>query len=95
MAPRSSEMTRFAREDLGHVVAGNLLGQAFDDGGLAHTGLADEHRVVLGAPRQDLDDAQDLLVAADDRVELTGLGHGSQVAGILLQRAVAGFGLGR
>ena len=38
--------------------------------GLADAGLADEHRVVLGAAREDLDDALDLLRAADDRVEL-------------------------
>jgi hypothetical protein len=34
---------------LGHVVGHDLLGQALDDGGLADAGLADEHRVVLGA----------------------------------------------
>jgi hypothetical protein len=36
-----------------------------DDGGLAHAGLADQHRVVLSAAGQDLDDALDLL--AHDR----------------------------
>jgi hypothetical protein len=41
-----------------------------DDGGLADAGLADEDRIVLGAARTDLDDAADLLVAADDRIEL-------------------------
>ena len=45
------------------------LGEALDDGGLADAGLADQHRVVLGAAREHLDDAADLLVAADDRVE--------------------------
>ena len=38
-----------ARERLGDVVGGDRLGQALDDGGLADAGLADEHRVVLGA----------------------------------------------
>ena len=38
-----------ARERLGHVVGDDRLGQALDDGGLADAGLADEHRVVLGA----------------------------------------------
>ena len=55
---------------LGHVAADDALRQAFDDGGLADAGLADEHRVVLRAAREHLDDAADLLVAADDRVEL-------------------------
>ena len=57
-------------QPLGHVAGHDALGQALDDGGLAHAGLADEHGVVLGAARQHLDDAADLLVAADDRVEL-------------------------
>ena len=39
-------------EALGHVAAHDALGQALDDGGLADTGLADEDRVVLGAPRR-------------------------------------------
>ena len=55
---------------LGHVAADDALGQALDDGGLADARLADEHRVVLGAAREHLDDAADLVVAADDRVEL-------------------------
>ena len=55
---------------LGHVARDDALGQALGDGGLAHAGLADQHRVVLGAAGQDLDDAADLVVAADDRVEL-------------------------
>ena len=48
----------------------DALGQALDDRGLADAGLADQHRVVLGAALQDLDGAADLVVAADHRVEL-------------------------
>src|SRR5208282_1610296 len=44
---------------LGDVAVDDALGQAFHDGRLAHPGLADEHRVVLGAPGQYLDDAPD------------------------------------
>jgi hypothetical protein len=57
-------------EGFRHVAADDAPGQALDDGGLAHAGLADEHRIVLGAARQHLHDAADLLVAADDRVDL-------------------------
>ena len=57
-------------EALGHVALDDAAGQALDDGRLADAGLADEHRVVLGAAGQHLDDPADLLVAADDRVEL-------------------------
>jgi hypothetical protein len=35
-------------------LADDLLGQALDDRGLADAGLADEHRVVLGAAAEDL-----------------------------------------
>jgi hypothetical protein len=42
----------------------------FDDGRLADTGLADEHRIVLGPALQNLDGAANLVVAADHRIEL-------------------------
>ncbi len=70
---------------LGHVAVDDALGQALDDGGLAHPGLADEHRVVLGAPGEHLDDAPDFIVPADDRVQLAGPGHLRQVLAVLLQ----------
>ena len=62
-------------EPLRHVAAGDPLGQALDDRGLADAGLADQDRVVLGPAGEDLDDPADLLVAADDRVELAGRGR--------------------
>ena len=68
-----------AHQRLGHVAGGDALGQAFDDGRLADARLADEGRVVLGAPREDLDDALDLLEAADDRIELARPRRGGQV----------------
>ena len=55
---------------LRHVAVDDALRQALDDRGLADAGLADQHRVVLGPAREHLDDAADLLVAADHRVEL-------------------------
>jgi hypothetical protein len=57
-------------EALGDVAGDDALGEALDDGGLADAGLADEHRVVLGAARKHLDHPADLGVAADDRVQL-------------------------
>ena len=71
----SSAITRLSRQALGHVAGDDALGQALDDRGLADAGLADQHRVVLGPARQHLDDPADLVVAADDRVELAGLGE--------------------
>ena len=53
-----------------HVAVDDAQRQALDDGGLADARLADQHRIVLGAPRQHLNGAADFLVAADHRVEL-------------------------
>src|SRR5204863_9065739 len=70
------QRTHVEREDgailqpLGHVAAHDALREALDDGGLADARLADEHRVVLRLAREDADDAADLLIAADDRIEL-------------------------
>ena len=66
-------------ERLGHVARDDALRQALGDGGLADARLADQRGVVLAAARQDLDDALDLLLAADDRVELAGAGGLGQV----------------
>ena len=64
-----------------------------DDGGLADARLADEHRVVLGPAAQDLDDAADLLVPSDDRVQLALAGVAGEVPAIALQRLVRGLGV--
>ena len=75
-------------QPFGHVAADDALRQPLDDGGLAHARLADEHRVVLGAPAEDLDGAADFLVAADDRIEFAAARHLGQVAAVFLQRLV-------
>ena len=54
----------------GHIAADDPLGQALGDGGLAHAGLTDEHRVVLGLAGEDADDVSDLVIPADHRVQL-------------------------
>ena len=73
-APMSSAIDPAVAQRLGDVAGDDALGEALDDRGLADAGLADQHRVVLGAAGEDLDDAADLVVAADDRVELAVLG---------------------
>ena len=75
-------------QTLGHVAADDPLGEALDDRGLADARLADQHRVVLRPPAQHLDDPTDLLVPADDRIELAGAGLGGQVAAVLLEGRV-------
>ena len=66
----SSASRRLSLQVLRHVAGDDLLRQALDDRRLADAGLADDHRVVLGAPVEDLHHALDLVVAADHRVEL-------------------------
>ena len=58
------------RQEVRHVAVDDLLGQPFDDGGLADARLADQHGVVLGAAAEHLLDALELVLAADQRVEL-------------------------
>src|SRR5439155_25418124 len=53
-------------QDFGYVAGDDALSEAFDDSSFANAGLADEHGIVFGAARQDLDDAADFLIATDD-----------------------------
>ena len=74
---------------LRHVAGDDALGEALHDRGLADAGLADEHGVVLGAAGEDLDHAADLVVAADDRIQLPLAGQLGEVAPVLLEGLVA------
>ena len=57
-------------QEVRHVAVDDLLRQPFDDGGLADARLADEHGVVLGPAAEHLLDALELVLAADQRIEL-------------------------
>jgi hypothetical protein len=81
-----------AFQRLRHLVVDDALRQAFDDGGLADAGLADQHRVVLGAALQDLDRAADFVVAPDHRVELAFARALGEVQRVFLQRLALAFG---
>ena len=74
-----------ALQPLRHVAVGDPAGEALDDRRLADARFADQHRIVLGAPRQHLDDAADLVVAADDRVDLAVGGAAGEVLPVLLE----------
>ena len=73
-------------QNFGHVAGDDAARQAFDDGGLADAGLADQHGIVLGAAAQHLHDAANLLVAPDDRVELAAARQFGEVLGVLFER---------
>ena len=78
-----------AAQAFGHFAIDDALRETFDDRGLADAGLADQHRIVLGATLQHLHGAANLVVATDDRIELALLGALGQIDGVLLQRLPA------
>ena len=75
-----------ACERLRHIVVHDSLRDPLDDRGLADAGIAEEHRVVLRAPREDLDRLLDLVGAADDRVELALPRLVGEVAAVFVER---------
>jgi hypothetical protein len=81
-------------QGLGYLAVDDALGQALDDGGLAHARFADQHGIVLAAPLQHLDGATDLVVTADHRIQLALPRTLRQVQGVFLQRLALAFGLG-
>ena len=82
-----------ALQSLGHVAGDDALGEPLDDRRLSGAWLADQHRVVLRAARQDLNDAPDLLVASDHRVELALLRRLGQIPPELRERVVRPLGI--
>ena len=74
---------------VGDVAGDDCLGESLGDGGLAHAGLAQQDGVVLGAPRECLDNAADLLLPSHDGVQLPLTSKGGQVNAVPLQRPVA------
>ncbi len=79
-------------EAVGHVALDDSQGEAFGDGGFADAGFADEDRVVFSAAGEDLDDAADFLIAADDGIELALAGALDQVDAVFLQGLEFSFG---
>ena len=78
-------------QHVGAVPVRDQQREAFDDGGLAHARLADQHRIVLLPARQDLHDPLDFLGPADGRVELAFGGELGQVAAEVIQRRRLGL----
>src|SRR5205085_1546533 len=72
--------------ELRHLAVGDAGREPFDHGCLADARLADEHRVVLRAAREDLHDPLDLGLAADDGVELALRGEPREVAAELVEQ---------
>ena len=83
----------FVLESLRHLAVQNALGETLDDGRLPHTGFADQHRVVLGPPLQNLDGPANLVVPADHGIELAGLRAGGEIHGVPVERFAVFLGI--
>ena len=77
----------------GHVAGHNALGQTLGNGRLAHAGFADEAGVVLLAAVQNLHHTLDLLLPADDRVQLAVPGPLAEIDAVAVQILVLFVGL--
>src|SRR5579885_2339073 len=80
-------------EHVGHITRYDALCEAFDDGGLANTRLANQHRIVLGAAGQNLHHAANFLIAANHGVQLRFARQLGQVARVLFQGSVGSLGI--
>ena len=93
------------RDQCGHVQGINLLGfkrlrdigfhdalgNSFGDGGFAHPWLSNEERVVFGSTGQNLNDATNFFIPANDRVQFAFGSQGIEIAGIFGQGLVLGI----
>ena len=73
-------------EQFRHIAIDDALREAFDDRRLAHARLAEENGIVLRAAAEDLDRPLDLLLAADDGIELALAGELGEVAAEAVER---------
>ena len=55
-------------QNLRDVAGGDFLRQSFDEGGFSDPGFPDQHGIVFGATTKNLNDAFDLIFAANDRI---------------------------
>ena len=81
-----------ALQRLRHLTGDDALSQQFRNGGLTHSWSADQHRIVLAAPREHLDQIANLAIAADDGIELPGFRFSGEIPAIALERC---WGRGR
>ena len=76
-----------------HVALDDALGEAFGDGSLADAGFTDQHRVVLRLPRENPDDVADLVVTADDGVQLVFAGPPDQIGAVFREGVIGALGV--
>ena len=81
----------FIAQNFGHIARSNLLRQTFDNGCLAHARFTKQHRIILSAAAQHLDDAFDLSSSANHRVQLTFFSQLCQITSESTQRGSLHF----
>ncbi len=77
----------------GDVAADDALGETFDDRRLADARFANQHRVVFRPTREHLNDAANLIVASDDRIQLALARDFGEVAAVAFERLVLALGI--
>ena len=80
-------------EVLGDVATDDTEGQTFCDSRLTDTRLPDEDGVILRTTGEDLQDATDLIVTTNDRVELTATSTLAEVDSVLAEGVVLLLGV--
>ena len=68
-----------------HIAADQAIGKPLHHGRLSNARLTGENRIVLPPPHQDVDHLPHFNIAAQNRIDLPGLGVGSQVHRVLVQ----------
>ena len=72
-------------QQLGHFAIDDTLGQPLHDRSLAYPRLANEHRVILRAPAEDLHHPLDLVLAPYDRIKFAVLAQLGEVTAEFIQ----------
>jgi hypothetical protein len=80
-------------QNIRHFAVDDFFGEAFRNRGFTNAGIADIKRVVLAAAAENLNRSVDLLVAADQRIDLALLRLLIEIDAISIERFRAGFGL--
>jgi len=92
--PQIERQHALACQALGYITRGDSQGDSLDDGGLANARIADEHWIVLRAPRQHLHRPADLVFPSDDRIQIAPAGQLGEIAGVFVERLVRRLGIG-
>ena len=80
---------RRVEQDFRHFLVDDAPCKSFSDSGLADAGVTHVQRVVLGTAAEDLNGALDLLLAADERIDLAVLGLLVEIDAVGGQRLAA------